>query len=108
MNAEIAFGEVQFYFIFKDDDQDENPIVYAIISVYSPPDEAMLEDSYHALYACSYLGQENIVCAPITSIISVVSMQPLPRLDGDPENLWFVVEKSGLEDAQLFGYEAEN
>lgn len=35
-------------------------------------------------------------------------MQPLPQLDGYLENLWFVVEKSGLEDAQLFGYEAED
>ena len=99
---------MQFHFIDKDDNQDEDPIVYAIISVYSPPDEAMLEDSYHALYACSYLGQGNIVCAPFTSIISVVSMQPLPHLNGDPENLWFVMEKSGLEDVQLFGYEAED
>lgn len=99
---------MQFYFIDKDDDPEENFVVYAVISAYSPPDEAMLEESYHALYACSYLGQENIVCVPFTSIISVVSMQPLPRLDNDPENLWFVVEKSGLEDAQLFGYEAED
>jgi hypothetical protein len=67
----------------------------------------MFEESSHALYACSYMGQENIVCVPFTSIVSVVSMQPLPYVDGDPENLWFVVEKSGLEDAQLFGYEAE-
>lgn len=65
LDGEIAFGEVQFYFINKDDDQDENPIVYTVISAYSPPDEAMLEESCHALYACSYLGQENIVCVPL-------------------------------------------
>jgi hypothetical protein len=33
-------------------------------------------------------------------------MQPLPRISSDPEGaLWFVVEKSGLEDAQLTGAE---
>ncbi|KIJ95896.1 hypothetical protein K443DRAFT_134296 [Laccaria amethystina LaAM-08-1] len=47
---------------------------------------------------------ENLLCLPITAINSVVSMQPLPCLPGDPENLWFVVEKSGLNDVQLIPY----
>ncbi len=33
-------------------------------------------------------------------------MQPLPPVPTDPKGgFWFVVEKSGLEDAQLSGYE---
>lgn len=33
-------------------------------------------------------------------------MQPLPLVPTDPEGrLWFVVEKSGLEDDQLIGFE---
>jgi hypothetical protein len=40
----------------------------------------------------------------VSTILSVVSMQPLPRRVGDPENLWFVVEKSGLDDTELTGY----
>lgn len=52
------------------------------------------------------MGQESLVCIPLSSIITVVSMQPLPPVAGDPENLWFVVEKCGLDDTQLFGYEA--
>lgn len=43
----------------------------------------------------------------VSSITSVVSMQPLPRVDGDEDNLWFVVEKSGLDDMDLSG-EAED
>lgn len=35
-------------------------------------------------------------------------MQPLPHVPGDPEGtFWFVVEKSGLEDAQLTGFEED-
>jgi len=40
----------------------------------------------------------------VKSILSVVSMQPLPKVDGDPEGLFFVVEKSGLDDVELTGY----
>ena len=32
-------------------------------------------------------------------------MQPLPPLPDDPPRLWFVLEKSGLEDVQLTGFE---
>ena len=31
-------------------------------------------------------------------------MQPLPRLPEDPEDLWFVVEKSGLDGTEVSGY----
>lgn len=67
----------------------------------------MLIESSHTLHACEYQGQENIRCLPISVVVSVVSMQPLPRQPEDPENLWFVVEKSGLEDIQLIGYEGD-
>lgn len=42
----------------------------------------------------------------ISCILSVVSMQPLPTKRGevDKENLWFVVEKSGIDDTELTGY----
>lgn len=43
-------------------------------------------------------------CLPITVIDSVVSMQPLPHLPDDLEDLWFVIEKSGLNDVQLIPY----
>ena len=40
----------------------------------------------------------------ISSIKSVVSMQPLPKADGDPNGLFFVVEKLGLDDVELMGH----
>ena len=64
----------------------------------------MLIESSYTLHACEYTGQANLRCLPVTAIDSVVSMQLLPRLPGDPEDLWFVVEKSGLNDVQLIPY----
>jgi hypothetical protein len=51
------------------------------------------------------MGLAGLQVIKLSSIISCVSMQPLPRLPGDPESLWFVLEKSGLEDLQLTGAE---
>lgn len=76
-----------------------------MLSLYGPPNRTILADSSHTLYACEYKGQDNIKCLLVSDIISVVSMQPLPRLPEDPpEDLWFVVEKSGLDDVQLVEY----
>ena len=60
----------------------------------------MLKDSYHTLRACLYQGDTSLQIIPVHSILSVVSMQPLPQLPKDAENLWFVVEKSGLDDTE--------
>jgi len=32
-------------------------------------------------------------------------MQPLPQVEGDPDGLFFVVGKSGLDDVELTGYD---
>lgn len=75
-----------------------------MLSLYGPPNHTMLVESSYTLRACEYKGQNKLICVPAVDIISVVSMQPLPCLPGDPENLWFVVEKSGLDDVQLVEY----
>ncbi len=110
MNGKIEFGEVQFYFLdnprLENQESPQKENAYAVLSKYSAPNQDLLEESFHTLHACSYLGQENLVCISVVSIITVVSMQPLPPVAGDLDNLWFVVEKGGLDDAQLFGYEA--
>jgi hypothetical protein len=61
----------------------------------------MFEDSFHTLRACQYRGEDYLCIVNIQHILSVVSMQPLPRLPDDPENLWFVVEKSGLDNMDV-------
>lgn len=61
-----------------------------------------MEDASHGTLRAFPLTQtpQIIDC---TSIISVVSMQKLPPVPGDPPNLWFVIEKSGIDDLQLLG-----
>jgi hypothetical protein len=97
-----VFAEVRFYFLLED--ADKKLVPYALISMYGPPNAEMLEDSYHTLFACTYQGDFALRIIHVSLIVSVVSMQPLPRLPGDAENLWFVAEKSGLDDVEPTEY----
>lgn len=102
VNAETAFAEVRFYFLLED--AHEKLIPYALVSMYGPPDRDIVEDSYHTLFACPYQGDSALQVICVSSIVSVISMQPFPRLPGDAEDLWFVVEKSGLDVIESLGY----
>jgi hypothetical protein len=78
---ETKYAEVKFYFLIEDD----NDVLsaHALVSVYGPPDRDLLEDSYHTLHAFSRRAELTIVA--ITSIISVVSIQPLPEFVNNEE-----------------------
>jgi hypothetical protein len=91
-------------FYFLTEDHDGNLSAHALVSVYGPPDLDLLEDSYHTLWAATYQGNSNLRIIAVDSIISVVSMQPLPKSTNDEEDRWFVVEKSGMDDTELTGY----
>lgn len=101
LDTGIEFGEVQFYFSIPDPENGEEFLHHALVSVYGAPDAQMFEDSFHTLRACQYRGEHHLCIINLHSILSVVSMQPLPQLPDDPENLWFVVEKSGLDDMDV-------
>jgi hypothetical protein len=107
LNGQIEYAEVQFYFLhFSSDNLDEVPLCYALVSVYSCPVQEILVESSNTLWACRYHGDDGLQVVNLLSIMAYVSMQPLPPAPGDSsEALWFVVEKSGLEDIQLNGYE---
>jgi hypothetical protein len=77
---------------------------HALVSVYSRPDPTILSDSFQTLWACKYRGDDNLQVISTRSIVSVISMQPLPPLPGEDNDFWFVVEKSGLDDADMTGY----
>ena len=77
---------------------------HTMVSVYGPDDADLLEDSFHCLWACGYKGSDNLWIINLSQIISVVSMQPLAFLPGEHNDLWFVAEKSGLDDISLTGY----
>lgn len=77
---------------------------YALISQYSEPNYDLLQDSFNTLWVCSYLGDNNLKVIPTSTIVSVISMLPLPkRAEDGMGNLWFVVEKSGLDDMDIEG-----
>ena len=107
LNGHVEYAEIQFYFLhFTSDDPDEAPLPHALVSVYSRPVQEILVDSSNTLWACRYRGDDNLQVVDVSSIMACVSMQPLPPAPGDSgEQLWFVVEKLGLEDIQLTGYE---
>ena len=89
------------------EDDDHNLLAHALVSMYGPPDSDLLEDSYHTIHAFPGHNSEselNFQIIDITSIISVVSVQPLPKLTVHEEDRLFVIEKSGLDDTELTGY----
>jgi hypothetical protein len=108
LDGEIEYGEVQFYFLqFTNDGPDdlETITAHALISVYSRPIQHLLVESSNTLWACQYTGVDNLRVVPLSSIVACVSVQRLPQLPDDPSGLWFVLEKSGLEDVQLTAFE---
>ena len=108
INKQIEYGEVQFYFLqFTTNGPagEETTTAHALVSIYSCPIHALLIESSNALWACKYTGVDDLRIVPVLSIVACVSVQPLPPLPGDPPGLWFVLEKSGLEDVQLARFE---
>ena len=100
---------LKFVFFFLHRPNRQHPLSpYALVSVYSEPDQTILEDSCYTVHACRYLGDEDLKVVDAKSIVSVISMQKLPPLDGEPDDLWFVVEKSGLDDTELVGGEPDS
>jgi hypothetical protein len=76
--------------------------------MYSRPIQELVVESSNTLWACRYHGNDNLRLIDLSCIMACVSMQPLPPTSSDTyRGLWFVVEKSGLEDAQLTGFEDE-
>lgn len=109
-HGQHRIAEVQFYFQVGDPDSDDpNEEVQraAVASLYSLPDQALLQGSYGTLYACEYRSQDRLILVPLPDILSVVSMQPLPQQPNDARQLWFLLEKSGLDDMALALYDRD-
>ena len=106
LNGQIEYSEVQFYFlVFATDSPDEMPTAHALVSVYSRPIQALLTESSNTLWACKHRGDHDLQVILLSTIVACISIQPLPPLPNDPPGLMFVLEKSGIEDVQLTGFE---
>jgi hypothetical protein len=83
-----AIAEVEFFFWMWFSDT-----VYslALVSLFSPPDQEILDVSSHAAYICQHGGTDALTVVDVKAITAVVSMVPDYQVtaDGDiivPEN----------------------
>ena len=76
--------------------------MYALVSMWSEPEQQLLGQSYSTLYICMYMGMGGLHVINIKSIMSVVVLIPMKPSDGDKSAWFFVVEKPGL-DALIIG-----
>jgi hypothetical protein len=77
-----SFGEIQYFFQALLDDS-ELAVTLALISLYSPLDKNLLEESYGTVWAAKYQGHNSLMVIDAKAIHSVVAMVPLPFLDGN-------------------------
>ena len=67
------------------------------MSLYSPPNEYLLQQSHTALAVCRYHGDRALIVLDVKSILSVVAMVPFPfSFDGHGDQ-YFMIEKMGLD-----------
>jgi hypothetical protein len=71
----------------------------ALVDLYSTPDMEILEESFNTVWLCAYEPGRHLTTIPAESILAVVAMVP----EGD-EDLYFLVEKPGLDVISLSGY----
>ncbi|KAI9467136.1 hypothetical protein BJY52DRAFT_1111656 [Lactarius psammicola] len=102
--ATFHVGEVQFYFRSKHTGAE---CAYALISVWSEPDPQLLNESSQAVYACVYHGQDNLRVIEAKSITAVVAMVPMRPADGDHSDLFFLIDKPGLDTMALADVSSE-
>ncbi|KAL0056887.1 hypothetical protein AAF712_016496 [Marasmius tenuissimus] len=87
-SGQVEYGKVQYYFQHKiGADNEESREAYALVSVYSRPHQQLLEETFNVLWASQYTGEDGLRVINVKSIISVVSMQPLPT-QNDLEGEW--------------------
>ncbi|KAJ7572792.1 hypothetical protein C8J56DRAFT_1008662 [Mycena floridula] len=104
VSEETKYAEVRFFFS-QANDENEQPVSYALISLFGQPDATLLKESSDALWTSRLLGDADLQVIKISNILVGVSMQPLPIMPGEDHlrEHWFVVEKSGLGDVELSG-----
>jgi hypothetical protein len=103
MKTVTKFGEAQFFFLSSTGEPK------AMVSLFGPRIESLYTESHSTIWACTFpdlTNSEHLRLCDVKEIVAVVSMQPFVKRDDDHDlkdlNLWFVAEKSGLEDTALF------
>ena len=106
-DSEDRFAEVQFFFRLEVQQKLET---FALVSLFTRPDDKLLKLSYGTLLSCTYQGERSLRVIPVTSIASVVGMLPHPKTTPaghvHPTLSFFVAEKLGLDMCLLQGTDA--
>lgn len=86
-----------------------NEKTLALVSIYSPPNQALLDASFNTLWSCTYQGDAGLKVVDVKTISSVVAMIPhnAHNFPGDIVGHFFVVEKPGLDVAHMGGNDEE-
>jgi hypothetical protein len=90
----IHFAEARFYFTRLIAGETR---AFALVSLYSPPNAYLLQESNNTLVVCGHQGDVDLVVIDVTSIVSVVAMVPFPYVIDGRIDQYFVVEQVGLE-----------
>ena len=90
----IHFAEV--YFFFTQTIGDELPS-FALVSLYAPPNEHLLETTCNTLVVCQSEGETSLIVIDIKAILSVVAMIPFPYTIDGHNDQYFMIEKMGLD-----------
>ncbi|KAJ7597939.1 hypothetical protein C8J56DRAFT_1001587 [Mycena floridula] len=94
------FGEVQYFFRLRFSDDDIHTL--AVVSLLSPPNQQLLDQSLHTVYCCRYQGDTALKVFKVKDFVSVVSMVPDFHIGPDgkvvvPDTERFLVEKPYLD-----------
>ena len=105
-----AVGEVEYYFRLQFGDTVQS---LALVSMFSPPDQELLELSHGAIYICRSGGVDALTVVDVKLITAVVSMVPdyQVTVKGEiviPENRFSLVEQPFLKLAVLCGTMGED
>ena len=90
----VNFAEVKFYFTKMSRGETQ---AFALVSLYSPPDEYLLRHSHGTLIACRYQGDATLVVINAKSILSVVAMVPFRYAINNLDSYYFMIEQIGLD-----------
>ena len=71
INGKSEIADIKYFFCLRFGD-----VVHslALVSVFSPPDQELLEESQHAAYICHYEGAAALRVVDVKAITAVVSM----------------------------------
>ncbi|KAF8228214.1 hypothetical protein L208DRAFT_1292744, partial [Tricholoma matsutake] len=108
-NRNIDFAEISFYFQLpimtpNGVTQDET---FALVSTYCPPHEGILQKSHDPLWSCTHGRIDDMEIIPLKTILAVVAMILHKLFQSDPEQRYFLAEKSGLDVACMGGVQED-